>query len=522
MEPLRFATELIDALGGVVERDGEGAASLLLAPDLSARLGLCEEFRFVDAPDGDDDGAGGIPLLHGSEALERLAAEAIGSGRVATVRLDTPPPRGEAIEAMAARAFRPANGVVRHVEMLPGSAEYLVVGFHYTATGEERREGLVDASVDPAGTMTAPALAGLLWDGESPMTERGRVEEASIAPAAWRAAARMARARVVEVLAPVREILGHRLERDVTRLHGYYRSMQHDLLRTAARRALDPAELDKILLRVNGIPEELRRRLAEARARLSLRVSVRPIIALRVFVPAVFVRVRVLRRKEERELLLRCAGFQRACDEFLCEGCGVPAPAPVLCDDRVHLLCDACLWTCPSCGARTCLGCARRCRRCGTRPGDAPTASGAGRTTTAPPGERRAPSVPPATSIVAPDALRPSVPSRPSAAPPVGTAVHTAAPTPRPLDPAAPGGRRALADLARQLGPLFGTGGPEDMVRVGLRALGEAGVGTLARHTGLEQESVQRTLAGLRRSGQVVLFGHGRGARYRLAEERQA
>jgi DNA-binding transcriptional ArsR family regulator len=530
MEPLEFATELVDALGGVCERDDSGAASVLLTPALSARLGLREETRFLGAA-AEDAAAGGVALLHGSEALERLADEAIGAGRVAAVRLDAPAPHGEALRAMVARTFRPVNGVLKQVETLPGSAEYLVVGFHYVATGEERREGIVDACADPAGTMTAPALADLLWDRGLPERSDARHGQgATIAPAAWRAVERIARARVVERLSPVRDVLAHRLERDASRLHGYYRSMQHDLALSAARRSLEPAELEKLLSRLNAIPRELEKRLAEARARLTLRVSLRPLVALRVFVPAVFVRVRVLRRKQERELVLRCAGFQRECDHLLCEGCGVPATSPLLCDDRVHLLCQACWWSCPSCGAWTCLACEKRCRRCGARPDEARDARArSGATGIAVPPSELPASPGPAAAAISPPATPPiALPGAPRIAAPVAPPgrreLLAGQPGRQPVRASAPaqtrsGGRRALADLTRQLGSLLATGGPEDQVRVGLRSLGAAGATELASHTGLDKDVVARELLRLRAAGRVEVVGRGRGTRYRLTGE---
>jgi hypothetical protein len=94
-------------------------------------------------------------------------------------------------------------------------------------------------------------------------------------------------------------------------------------------------------------------------------VTVRPATALLVRMPATKVRLRLLRRKAERDVTVTYGTLQRACDVLVCEGCNArPVTTPILCDDRVHLLCESCLWTCPACQARTCLACDQRCRRC--------------------------------------------------------------------------------------------------------------------------------------------------------------
>ncbi|MBI5487024.1 MAG: hypothetical protein HY905_06800 [Deltaproteobacteria bacterium] len=512
MELLAFGTELLDALGGVVEREGEDAFRVLLEPDLAARVGLPGEARLVApaAPEGD-----GIPLCHGSDLVQRLVAEALGSGRVASLFVDVGPPRVKSVEAAVGEAFRPANGVVRVGDVLPGTEDYLVVGFRYCATGDEKREGMVDVAVTADGTAAPVGLAEILWANEHLLRDAHPGGAAPLAPAAWRAATVLARRRVVETLAPVREIVSHRLERDVSRLHGYYRAMQAELLRSAARRAVAPADAEKILLRANGIPGEFQRRVTEARVRLALHVSVRPMIAVRVSVPAVSVRIRVLRRKQERELLLRFDGLRRAFDVPLCEACGaVPVSAPVLCDDRVHLLCAHCWWECPSCGAHTCLACRPRCGKCGARPGDAVVKARAPATcaprAVPPPPARSMPSTPSLPRVTS-TVLAGAGPSRPP-----GPRSPAAARPPSPPD-ADRRGARALARMAEALGESFDCAAPEERIRQALRSLGSAGTTLLAHQTGLPSDVVRRTLAELRARGEVVHVGHGRGTEYRLA-----
>ena len=509
MHLVSFATELLDALGSVVERDGPGAFRALLEPALAARLGLPEEARLLDPTTGEAPPDPAIPLAHGSDLVARLVAEAIGSGRVARLAADVPPPRAKILDAALREALRPTDGIVRVQEVLPGTAEYLVVGFRYAATGDERREGLVEVAVSLDGTATAAALPEALWANEHVLRDARPIAPTPVASAAWRAAARLARPRVLQALAPVREIVAHRLERDVLRLHAYYRAMQTELLRTAARRHLAPPDLEKLLDRMNGIPHEFERRVAEARTRLALRVDVRAAVAVRVAVPALFARVRLLRHRQERELLLPCDGLQRAFAVPLCEACGAtPVPAPTLCNDRMHLLCDDCLRECSACGTRTCLACRRQCRKCGARLED-PAASThpqrpAAAESTPPAAAPARPSAPPSPPAVAPPPPRPSRPPL--------------CPSPRPE--AAPDAERrgtlALASVARTLARTLGCASPEDQVRDALHSLGRAGTTLLARHTGLPPDVIRRTLADLRGRGEVVSVGHGRGTEYHL------
>jgi len=98
------------------------------------------------------------------------------------------------------------------------------------------------------------------------------------------------------------------------------------------------------------------RTLLELRA--EIRVSMRVRGVLRVVTPAAFVRVRVRRRKAEREVELRWPAGAAAPDGLACDGCGRGTLRPAACDDALHLLCDHCLPhaegrpPCPACRSR--------------------------------------------------------------------------------------------------------------------------------------------------------------------------
>jgi hypothetical protein len=70
----------------------------------------------------------------------------------------------------------------------------------------------------------------------------------------------------------------------------------------------------------------------------------------------VHVRLRVRRRKGERELLLRLPAGAHGFDRLACEGCAGTTERPALCDEQLHILCETCVPQatgrpkCPACG----------------------------------------------------------------------------------------------------------------------------------------------------------------------------
>lgn len=430
MEPALFALRAIDALGGVAEPDPAGGTQVLLPNALATELSLANEARLLNTPEVDEAESGCYSLTHGSQVLERLIEATLGAGRTVHLSVDAPSPRRLSDAAVAA-LLEPTNGAVRVQGSELCTQTYIVLGFRYTATGEERREGLVDVAVDPTGTRVALDLPRALWDGAPKMSETRAAQDVAVAAQVARASAALARAGVADALDPVRRILGNRLGRDVSRMHGYFRAMQEELLRTAGRGKLENPERDKLLARINAIPGELDRRIGEARMRLSLKVGVRPVLAAVVTMPAIQARLVLLRRKGKREIPLTYGALQRGWDLPLCDGCLSRGVAkPVLCDDAVHMLCSRCHYSCPKCDATTCLACHKRCQRCG-------------RAASAQPQDliipRRA-----APAVAKPEASAPSpLPAKEPAA--------AARRVPKPPRPAPGDGAKAVSEVERQL-----------------------------------------------------------------------
>ena len=84
------------------------------------------------------------------------------------------------------------------------------------------------------------------------------------------------------------------------------------------------------------------KKLADLVPRFTLRLGARPAVTLGLAIPTVDVDVRIRRRKEERVVTLHLHAFGHALDLPACEGCRRPAPRPAVCDERLHLLCEAC------------------------------------------------------------------------------------------------------------------------------------------------------------------------------------
>jgi hypothetical protein len=118
----------------------------------------------------------------------------------------------------------------------------------------------------------------------------------------------------------------------------YYAAMVAEA--RAPRRRVDAAAVEA---KVKHLEAERDSRLRDLAERFTLRVHARLAAALWVAVPVVHVRLRVRRRKGERELALRLPAGAHGFDRLPCEGCASTTERPALCDERLHVLCETCV-----------------------------------------------------------------------------------------------------------------------------------------------------------------------------------
>jgi hypothetical protein len=345
--PLDFVLEAIEAEGALVERDDAGAAALLPAP-LAARLALPEECRLALYPERAGDVGAGL----GSPLLEALVAEARARMPAASVRLELDPPRPGHIKSLAER-FVLRNGLAEVIQVTMGSAVYAAASVAYVVEADDRREGLVRITVNVAdGGEPDPGLAAhldLAWP--EALVHPSPAPLAAAGAARWiaRRAESAVRAAIEPLLAEVRR----RHARDHERIASYFADLCAEA--RAPRRRADPKAVEA---KVAHLVAERDAKLRDLGGRFAARVSCAPAAAAVTEVPAALVQVRLRRRKEAREIVLRVPAGAQSVDRVACEGCGAATGKPAACDERMHLLCEACAPSaqgriaCPACGRR--------------------------------------------------------------------------------------------------------------------------------------------------------------------------
>jgi hypothetical protein len=357
-EPLAFALEALGSRGALVDPTPEGGLAVL-PPELARALGTPEELALT--PGAATPGLTGCGF--GSPLLERLIQDARATVPVTWVRLDARAPSAGQATSIAGRVVL-RNGLVEVVDATPGEALYLSAFFSVVAEADDRHEALFQVVLRAEGAAEPdPALLALLDPrraahrlvpaaaaaagaaGAAAAAQGGELAQADLAVLVARA-----RAAAEDLLAGFRDAVGRRFERDRTRLADYFGSLMADA--RAPRRSVAP---EAIVAKLAHLENERRQKLADLEPRYAIRAIVTAAAFVCARVPATRVRLRARRRKAEGEIVVVVPAEVRAPDRLACAACHRTTLRPVVCDDRLHLLCETCA---PSAQGRpTCAAC---------------------------------------------------------------------------------------------------------------------------------------------------------------------
>lgn len=336
LDPLGFVAEELAARGALVER-GDAGAMAVLPGELAGALGLPEAIAL--------DLAAGDRAIHcglGSPLLDRLVGEVRSTVPVASATWRAEPPRLTVAERLAERVVV-RNGVADVMGVAHASATYLVGVFAWTAEADDRYQGMAmvvahagtGAEPDPTSTAAIAALVAgeASHDPSAVADERDARGGLGGAQVIARRAALAIGPRLDEVGAAV----ARRRDRERTRLDDYFGSLIGE-----ARRPRRQVARDAIAARVAALGAEHAAKLRDLTTRYTVRVRIEPVALAAIAMQVAAIRVRLRRRKAERELSLHVPPGARAVDALACAGCPGTTRAPLLCDDALHILCEAC------------------------------------------------------------------------------------------------------------------------------------------------------------------------------------
>jgi hypothetical protein len=373
-----FVADLLEGEGAVIEPVEPDGLDVLAPEQVRNTMGWPELARLGF---GAQLPPGAMPIGLEGDWLDRFGALLGDRGRFAERQLVLPVP-----VAPPTDPERRLNGVLdlrnaiwRLRDARAVMTRCLLLAFRYTATSDERREGLIWLGFN-AGTGTVleddmvDRLRHLLandmeWRAPDPdaLPQAGPASDAAIL-------AERTRARLDHLvrrdLEPFLRAMRRRLDRDCGRVHEYHADLRRSALtaRTSHRSATsEKAEADRKResMRVAAIEREYAAKLDDLRHNYALRVKVDWVQGLVLFAPVHRYEVLIRRRKGERIVAIDWHPAVRMMEPPVCDwGLGLER-ARLVCDDHLHLTDLAGQAACPSCGKAWCRACqGPACPRC--------------------------------------------------------------------------------------------------------------------------------------------------------------
>ncbi len=330
--------------GAVVEPRAEGV-EILQPPELITALGLPEHARYSEQP-----GPGSVWVGYGSPVLEQLLQAATREVPWAALVLEPYAAPREAMARKAVERFSLRNAVYTLEEVRVGVAARLVAFVRYSLLADDRRDGLVEETVSLSQRVSVPGFwesaraSGSLYPAAAPPSGE---ELAEAVRAALLRGEALARAQARGYL----EGFARRQERDLRRVEEYFQGLRAELNKRSLRAKVTPEDR---ALKAAAIERERAAKLQELSERGQVRLAVALAAAVWVEAPVAGVALRTRRRKAERRVRLE---YDFATQHLLgpaCEACGLDAPLPALCDERLHVICARCVpraegrWECPA------------------------------------------------------------------------------------------------------------------------------------------------------------------------------
>ena len=386
----RFVAGALVREGAIVE-PLVGGLNVALPPALAVTLDVREFERLVFNTDDASLDARARLVDYDAPLVEKLAERLALHGSIASAERRGPAPKTIDAAQTLADGLTVQNGIARVVKAEIGVATYVGVVIQYDVLADERMSGIVSAWASP-DTRSVPDGLSQVWEEISAQhaDERGvsgprsnatrgsadspheggagqdatpsSVDAADLTSSvtmAWPIVQAVSTSAVRASLGPFLASLTRRRDRDLDRVHQYYREIHDELARKASRHHGEARAREEA--RLHATVRAWEARVEEVAARYRTRVTLTPVTALVCRMPAWHVHVRLQRRTAVRDVTWLCDGRGRTIEPRACDHCNVPTLSAYLCDDRVHYLCRECFAPCDVCGKSFCRACVARC-----------------------------------------------------------------------------------------------------------------------------------------------------------------
>ena len=331
-------TRILERRGCLVEADVDNAVQILFPKELqeSLSVGEMETFTF--------QGGGG----NESNFIDSLGSLVSSRGLFAAVSLPHLKPVIKNPEKILASNLIVQNGIFRFVDHEVKQLSYLVMNFRVSAVSDTKAEHILTIVLNEQ-TNTVPLnmwerLEEELKNASDNLPDQRTSDIAGSLKRGREIAGGLALLEYQDFL----KSLNRRLNRDMRRLREYYGTIAGEIEKTLKKKGIKKEDFDRGLSQLEATKTEYHKKTGDARDRYALEILIEPINVLRVFMPAVVLRVELQRRKNKMPVEIPLNPINNRLEHLVCTGCHQPVLSFYLCDE-MHLLCPSCYPDCRLC-----------------------------------------------------------------------------------------------------------------------------------------------------------------------------
>ncbi len=335
-ELLSFASEVLEANGGAIERQ-EKRIQALLPSELAQRLDLPEEASL---------GADGALLLYGAPLLDRLIGLATREVPVVYGNIQIPYLKKAGFEQLIGRDVIFADGQVRVSGRAEARTTYMVLVCHYMALSDERKEGLVRVGVHETSGALIEGIEDLWREmtpefypaGKTPPHFPIHLEQAVSS------ALKSAKASTERELSEFLSSMRRRLRRDVKNTREYYSALKEEMEASLSHPNLTESQRDERIAKMKDLPEEMASKVRDLEQKYRVQVNISSRAAMRFLVDIAQVMIELKYRKLHRSIRLIWNPVTRRLDPLVCERCHETTTRvhPTAKGSEIELLCSTC------------------------------------------------------------------------------------------------------------------------------------------------------------------------------------
>jgi hypothetical protein len=238
-------------------------------------------------------------------------------------------------EKLVAETLCPQNGLLRVGKATPAWTPYCRFNVAFTAEADEKRLGLASFWLNGlTGVAGVDVGDALLWSSDRTSIPEDIELDAALV---WPLAQQVAREAIEREIAPWRNSLERKLNRDERRLRDYYQTIIEEIQRKCQKKKREGEALSKEMSRIEATELELKRKLADLEQRYTLNVTARVHSVLVAWLQTVHIECELVRKKQKRVAIAVYNPYTRIVEPWRCEATNVPVTQFIL-DEQMQIL----------------------------------------------------------------------------------------------------------------------------------------------------------------------------------------